>query len=235
MLYLFHGNNTVKTHDKAYSLAQNLLAKKPDASIFTLNTEGWHKDRLVELLQSQGLFMGNYIVCVDIRAFSADDLATVVDFAKDMKNSSHVFIILSTSVSKKTLQAFERHADKIQEYSDVAREDKRDFRLTDTLVLKDKKKLWTLYREALALGKEIEEIHGLLYWQVKNMLLVSKSKNPEEAGLKPFVFSKTKQALQKYKIEEIENLSFNMVRVYHEARQGRVDFEVGLERVLLSL
>lgn len=235
MLYLFHGTDTKKTHDKAFGLAQSLLSKKPDASLFTLGKDEWSKERLAELLQSRGLFMGNYIVFIDSRSFVAEDFEIATLFLGEMKESPHVFIVLSLKLDKKILGEFEKQAHKVVEHSIVAEEEKRDFRMTDSLGSRDKKSLWVLYQEALRIGKEPEEIHGLLFWQVKNMLLALNSKTAEEAGMKPYPFTKAKQSLKYYSPEELHNLSFCLVDAYHTARLGRGDLETALERVILEI
>lgn len=235
MLYLFHGTDTKKAHDKAYGLAQSLLQKKPDASLFSLGKDEWNRDRIAELLQSHGLFMANYIVFVDMRPFLVDDVEILLSYAKEIKESPHIFIVLGEKIDKKTLKEFEKCSQKIQDYSFSVEEEKKDFRMTDALGNRDKKSLWVLYQEALRKGVEIEKIHGSLYWQIKNMLLALNSKNAEEAGMKAFPFSKARQSLKNYSAEEISELSFNFIDAYHKVRMGKGDLETNLERVILSL
>lgn len=235
MLYLFHGTDTKKAHDKAYGLAQSLLSKKPDASLFSLGKDDWNKDRIAELLQSQGLFMGNYIVFVDMRSFLADDTDVFMSYIHEIKESPHIFIVLGGKIDKKILKEFEKKSQKVQEYSIPAPEEKKDFRMTDALGNRDKKNLWVLYQEALRMGKEAEEIHGLLFWQVKNMLLALNSKTAEEAGMKPYPYTKAKQALKNYSKEDLYNLSQALVYEYHNARLGKGELETGIEKVILGL
>lgn len=235
MLYLFYGTDTKKSHDKAYGLAQSLLQKKPNASLFSLAKDEWSRDRIVELLQSQGLFMGNYIVFVDMRAFLVDDMEILFSYAKEIGESPHIFIILGEKIDKKTLKEFENFSQKIQKHNIPAEKEKRDFRMTDALGNRDKKSLWVLYQQALRTGKEPEELHGLLFWQVKNMLLALNSKNAEDAGMKPYPYTKAKQSLKNYSKEDLHKLLLALVSEYHNVRLGKGELETGLEKVILGL
>ena len=211
MLYVFYGQESNKAHDKAQGLAKQLLQKKPDASFFNLDVETWSENKLLELIESQGLFEKKYIVSVDARSFSKEYMDGLVEKLSFMQESSHIVIVVLGKIDVKSLKTFSKYAEKIQEFKGVETEEKRDFRMTDALGSRDKKKLWVLYREAMDQGKEIEEIHGLLYWQVKNMISAYVSKTADEAGLKPYPFSKSKQSSKYYSLKDLQTLSSNMV------------------------
>lgn len=235
MLYVFHGNDTAKAHDKAHALGSSLLIKKPDASLHTLDSETWTKDAFNSLLLGQGLFEQKYIVLLDTRSFLKESFEELFEKLPQVKDSPHIFIFLGGKLDVKSLKDLSKHAEKVQEYTKEEVREERDFRMTDALGERDKKRLWVLYQEALRKGREPEEIHGLLFWQIKNMLLASRSKNAEEAGMKAFPFSKAKQSLKHYSAEELNVLSSNMVTLYHHARAGKTDFTLGLEKLILSL
>jgi len=62
MIYVFHGNKTLSKFTK---LIESLLKKKPDASVFKINSESFSEDQLKELIQGQGLFEKKYIVSLN--------------------------------------------------------------------------------------------------------------------------------------------------------------------------
>ena len=64
-----------------------------------------------------------------------------------------------------------------------------------------------------------EEQHGILFWQVKTMLLVASG---ETKGLKPFVVSKARKFTQNYSDNELRRLSDKLVTIYHDARSAEV-------------
>ena len=108
------------------------------------------------------------------------------------------------------------------------------FLLTNALAGRERKKLWLLCQQALAAGVTEEEIFWKLVWQIKTLLLVKNSPAPPSA-MKPFVLEKTRQALGNFKSGELENLSAQLVALWHDARRGQTDFDLGLEKLVLSV
>lgn len=109
------------------------------------------------------------------------------------------------------------------------------FALTDAVGARDKKRAWILYQGALAAGISAEEVFFKIVWQVKCLLIASKTKSVAETDMKPFPYSKAKSFLKNFKTGELEKLSEELVVGYHQARQGKADMETLVEKLLLSL
>lgn len=109
------------------------------------------------------------------------------------------------------------------------------FTLTDALGARNKKMAWVLYQKALLAGVSPEEIFFKLFWQVKSMLIASKTKNVEETDMKPFTYNKSKGFLKNFRQDELEKLSENLVTGYILARRGRGEIETLIEKLLLKL
>ncbi len=115
------------------------------------------------------------------------------------------------------------------------------FQVCDAFAEKNKKRAWMLFRQALLRGVTPEEIFWKLWWQTKTLLLVkgllkSSAKNvPKESGLHPFAVKKALSALRNFTEEELRSLSLFFVGLYHAARLGEVDFEIGVEKILIKL
>ena len=109
------------------------------------------------------------------------------------------------------------------------------FALTDALGARDKKRAWVLYQQALSAGLSAEEIFFKIVWQVKSMLIASRTKNVGETDMKPFPYSKAKSFLKNFSTSELQNLSEALVIGYHQARRGEGEIETLVERILLSL
>lgn len=107
------------------------------------------------------------------------------------------------------------------------------FAFSDALVTRNKKDLWVLYQKATRLGVSPQEIINILLWQAKSMVIAGKT-TQAESGMKPFVYSKSKNAFQKYSLKEIEKVTQNIIAVYHNSRRGD-DLAIGLEKLLLSI
>ena len=97
------------------------------------------------------------------------------------------------------------------------------------------KDAWVLLQKALDTGGVPEEIHGMLFWQVKSMILAVSSKTAGEAGLNPFVFRKSLSFAKNFTEEELKNLSARLVSIYHDARRGGDELAIALEKFVLSI
>lgn len=109
------------------------------------------------------------------------------------------------------------------------------FSLTDAIGARDKRRAWTLYMQALAAGLVAEEIFFKVVWQVKSMLIASKTKSVAETDMKPFPYSKAKGFLKNWKEGELEKLSEDLVVGYQQARRGEGEMEMFVEKTLLRL
>ncbi|KKW14400.1 MAG: hypothetical protein UY54_C0019G0005 [Parcubacteria group bacterium GW2011_GWA2_50_10b] len=116
-----------------------------------------------------------------------------------------------------------------------ARGDFNVFTLTDAIGARHKRDAWVLYRKALASGMAAEEVFFKVFWQVKTMMVASKTKTAEEAEMKPFPYSKAKGFLKNFSQEELQNLSAELVAGYHQARRGEGEIETLVEKQLLKL
>ena len=99
---------------------------------------------------------------------------------------------------------------------------------------KDKKRLWISYVDLISKGAIAEEIHGILFWQVKNMILASRAESLSDTGLSPYVYKTSLTGSRKYKIEELKKMSGSLVEMTHKVRQGEGDLEIMLEKWILE-
>jgi len=109
------------------------------------------------------------------------------------------------------------------------------FSLTDALGARDKKRAWILYEQALLSGIPAEKVFFQLVWQVRSMLLASKTKSALEADMKPFPYSKAKGFLKNFKDGELEVLSEKLVTGHVLARRGEGEIETLIEKIILGL
>lgn len=236
MLYFIHGDME-KAIGKARLTVDALLSRQPNAARFKLDSDHWSDAEFQEFLGGQGLFSERYIVELR-RVFEREDIAeTVRGSLAELAASPNVFIWVEASVTAADLKKIEKHAAKVQECSVRPAKQRVDyslFPLADALGERDKKRLWVGYIDALN-HAAVEEIHGVLFWQVKSMLLALRAPTAEDAGMKAFPFSKAKRFAKNYNEAELVQLSRAMLEVLHEARRGSHDFSIALERLLLTV
>ncbi len=240
MIYLLYGQEVERARVKAHELVDSLLKKKPDASFFKLDLENWQEAAFDEYVGGQGLFVQKYIVFFDMLFQNKEVKEYIVDRIKVLKESDNIFIILESTLDKATLTKFEKNSQKVQEFGSNEKVAKKKdefnmFSMTDALGSRNRGKLWTLYQKAVRSDAVAEEIHGMLFWQIKSMILAEVSKDAKEAGLNPFVYSKAKGYAKNFKQEELKNISSTLVQMYHNAHKGIVNFDNELEKFLLEI
>lgn len=238
MLYVIHGKETQKSRKKLTELVDSLLKKRPDASLFRLNSENWSQSALDELIQSQGLFLPKYIIVLDQLLANADSAATVLDRIKELAQSEHVCILFEEKLKAADKKTLEQHAEKVMEYGadDAApakKESPRTFALADAIATKDTKRAWVVFQELMNNGAVAEEVHGVLWWQFKSVLLARDATSAKDAGLSPFVYQKSARAADSWKAGELESVLDRLMHMYHQAHRGEIDFMVELEKFVL--
>ncbi len=247
MLYFLHGTDKDSAREKARELLETLQTKKPDAAQFRLEPDKWSEGFFDELIGSQGLFEQKYIVFADKLFENTEAKEAILGRLKEIGESENIFIFLEGKTDKATLTKIEKRAAKVQVFEEKGGEkeggraaaarpkDFNIFSLTDAFGRRDKKNLWVLYQKSVENDVAPEEVHGILFWQLKSMMLADDAKTAKEAGLAPFVFSKAKGFLNNFSSLELNNFSKKLVALYSDARRGAVEFDVALERFILNL
>lgn len=119
------------------------------------------------------------------------------------------------------------------ELKTVKSEQYNPFQICDAFASKNKKQSWILFQKALLNGITAEEIFWKIWWQVKTLILVKNQ--PRGLNLHPFVIKKTLRNINNFTKEELNNLSWQLVSLYHKTRKGQAEFEIGLEKFILSI
>ncbi len=115
------------------------------------------------------------------------------------------------------------------------------FAICDAVAERNKGKAWVSLQEGILSGILPEEIFYKVVWEVKNLLMIKKLqsagvKNLEkETGLHPFVAKKALVGARNFTEEELRRHSFGLVNLYHDVRNGRAEFQIGLEKFLLRI
>ena len=220
-----------------HEVLKSLSAKRPNSEIFKITTENWNEGQFNELLESQGLFDKKYIVVLDF-LFSNKEIGEVVlKELKKMQEAEHWFLILDGKADTATVKKIEKVAYKTQEFNlkETKKESPIVFSITDKLLNRDKKKLWISYIDLIEQGILAEEIHGVIFWAVKNMIIVGKVDGQRESGLAPFPYSKALSGSRNYREQELQKMSTDLVEMAHKVRRGEGDLGVMLEKWILSI
>lgn len=227
----------MQARSKLNGLIEKLLSRKPDAMLIRIDDESFDEENFLGTIESQGLFEAHSIVVLDKVFQNSDGKSVILDSLKELKKSENVFIILEEKLDKKTVTRIEKQSEKVQEFTSVEKkkESFNIFALTDALGDRNRKNLWVLYQKGKMQNISDEEMHGILFWAVKSMMLAQASVNAKEAGLNPFVFSKNKRYADNYSEKELQTMSSSLVNLYHNARRGKETLDVAFERFILSV
>ncbi len=140
-------------------------------------------------------------------------------------------------------QALEKHAlaPKVDLFLNRKVSQVNIFHIADAVAEKDRGRAWLLFQKALLSGLDPEEIFWKITWQIKNLLLLKKlslsseKKIIEATNLHPYVVKKTLSASRNYSEEELAGYSSELIDLYHKARRGLADFDVGIEKFLIKI
>jgi hypothetical protein len=236
MIYFIYGDSK-NIFTKSNQLIENLVSKNPDATFLKIDKDNFNEYNIDELIGGQSLFTKKQIVYLK-RIFEDKDLSEIfLSKIKEIKNSENIFVVAEEKLNKKDFNKIEKNSEKTQIFEVKENKKEKDnsvFQLTDAFGNKDLKKLWSLYVEKVKYIRP-EEIHGILWWQIKSMLSVLKSKDVKDSGLKPFVYNKNKRFNQNFTEEELEEKANQLVILLHKSRRSGLDLETALEKFILSI
>lgn len=239
MIYLLYGDIS-GAKIKARKMLDAQLKVNKDASHYSVNEENFSVSSVTAIAASGGLFQSKLVVILD-RIFSntkiKEDALTLLPL---LKESTNIFIVTEDELTKEVATKLEKASEKTEKLLLKVKAIKSKenefpiFSLADSLGQKDKKKLWTLFIKAKALGLEAEAIHPILLWQLKAIFAASISKSAVEASLSPFVFSKGVKYAKLFSKEELEKYMWDLIEMHHESRRGK-SMDVELEKWILKI
>lgn len=240
MIYLLHGTDIIKSRKKLHLLLDSIFEKKPDASYIRIEVGDFDKSMIYEFLGGQGLFENKYIVVFDNLFEDKNTKEILLKKIKDISESKNIFIFLEKKLNKTELSKFEKYAEKVQEFKDldidIKKEKKFDiFSLTDAFGRRNKKELWVLYQKAKLNNVSDEEIHGILFWQIKSMLLTIRAASASESGLNPFVYRKSLGFVKNYSNDELKAYAKSLMYLYHDTRRGIHEMDSAMEMFILGV
>ncbi|MBX4216257.1 hypothetical protein KW797_04915 [Candidatus Parcubacteria bacterium] len=232
MLYLFHGGRDARI--KAIGERKDALMKKDrDALYRPLAEEEWNGPSLEELARGQGLFGGTAYFLIKEFLATKEDREFFMDMAPLLGRSHNVFFVSEPSATKEMAKAVEKAGGEVVALAEgeKAKRDGSNFALADAAAKRDRKLSWALFLEALGKGASAEELHGILFWQMKNLVL---AKHAASGTPLSFPLMKARSASALWKDGELDSALSRLVSIYHESHRGLYELPVALELFLLE-
>ncbi len=149
----------------------------------------------------------------------------------DYQTSDHLIFFSEEKLLKKEELLIKKAGIPIISFSNsLQRKDTEIFQLADYLGQRKKKELWLLWRKLTEKGISAEEIHGVLFWAIKNLILI---KHRDTASLNPYLVKKNKNYAKNFTQKELEEKLFKLIKIYHE-RNSFSSLSVEIEKFILS-
>lgn len=224
MLYVLVGEDSYRAKERARELTK-------DAEVVRFGEGGEPVTAIFEYLGARGMFSSA------IALIAEDALAesVVLENISALVEADASICLIERSLTADVRKRIPKKA--TIETFDIERPDTvpaNVFALADAFASGDRKTTWITYRTLIESGSSGEELHGIVSWQSRAIVLASKTKTAAEAGLKPFVFTKAKRSPYASDPMLAEKISRELVSVYHQARRGEGSLEDLLEAFLLK-
>ena len=213
MIYLFSGDDA-KSKLVNYEKFQKSLSK--NAETFFITRNNFDPARVESLYSGSSLFsplsvivFQNILEHEEAREFLFDKLTLLGE-------SENHFIFLEGKLTKAILDQFKKARAELNVF-ELPKEKKEkfdNFLVANAFAGRDKLHTWIYFRQAVDLGVSLEEITGVLFWKIKDMIL--------------------KRNFSKFKEEELKTFAAKISYLLPEARKKGEDDESTLEQFLLE-
>ncbi len=216
MIYLFAGDDTKK---KRLNYEQFLKSVPVTTETFFINRNNFNKVELESLYSGAGLFFGKSAVVFDNILDYEDNRDFILEKLELIEKSENDFIFLESKLNKSILDAFRKLGPKrlqinIFELPKEKKEKFDNFLVANAFSAKDKLNMWIYFRQAMDKGVGMEEIVGVLFWKIKDMIL--------------------RRDFRKFSETELKESASRLSYLLPEARKESRDAESAFEQFLLE-
>jgi hypothetical protein len=213
MIYLFSGDDA---KNKRQSYEKFIKSIPSGVEMFSFGKNDFNPMILESFYSGAGLFFKKCVVVLTNTFENAETLEFILDKLDLISASSNDFVFLEGKLNKPITDAFKKNKAEVYNF-ELPKEKKEKFNnflLANALGSRDKLHLWIYYRQAMDKGVGMEELIGVLFWKVKDMLL--------------------KKDFSKFSSQELENFAGKISYLLPEARKKGLDAEAMFERFLLE-
>ena len=213
MIYLFAGDDAQK---KILNYEKFIKSVPAGAEIFSINRNSFDPMQIESFYSGASLFSSLAVVVFqgildyeEIRSFILEKL-------KQMEESENLFVFLEGKLNKALVDTFKKVRAEVNVF-ELPKEKKEvydNFLIANAFGDGNKFHAWLYFRQAVDLGVSLEEVVGVLFWKMKDMILKKNFRNFSEKRLK--------------------YLAAHISYLLPEARKNGKDAEVVLEKFLLE-
>lgn len=214
MIYLFYGDDT---KNKRGSFERFLESISKGGEVLFINRNNFDRVQIESLYSGSSLFSSDHTVVFENILEYEDNRDFILEKLGFMSGSPSSFVFLEGKLLKNVVDNFKKAKGEIQlfELPKEKKEKYDNFLVANAFAGKDKLNMWIYFRQAMDKGVGMEEIIGVLFWKIKDMIL--------------------KKNFGKFKEEELKNSAVRLSYLLPEARKSGRDAEAVFEQFLLEV
>lgn len=219
MIYLFSGDDVKKktlSHEKFIKSlpAQAGLPKNPDT--FFVSRNDFDRNQIESFYSGSSLFSPTSLIIFQNVLEREEARDFITERLVPMGESGNTFVFIEGKLNKPILDAFKKARAEINVF-ELPKEKKEkfdSFLLANAFSQRDRLNLWIYFREAVDKGVAMEELAGVIFWKIKDMIL--------------------KRNFGKFTEEELKDFISRLSYLLPEARKKGQDAESAFEQFLLE-
>jgi len=214
MLYLFTGDDA---KNKLISYEKFIKSIPASTETFSITRNDFDPVHIESLYSGSSLFSPLSAVIFQNIFDNEETRDFVLEKLKLMGESTNTFVFLESKLNKPIVDAFKKAQSQINifELPKAQKERFDNFLVANAFERKDKLNMWIYFRQAIDKGVVMEEIIGVLFWKIKDMIL--------------------KKNFSKFSEEQLKNCISKLSYLLPEARKAGLDAEASFEQFLLEV
>lgn len=189
MLYLFSGDDA---KNKILNYEKFIKSLPGSTETFSISRNSFNPVQIESFYSGSSLFSNSSALIFQNILEHEETRDFVLEKLRLMGESENSFIFLEGKLNKPITDAFKKVGSKrlqlnIFELPKEKKEKFDNFLVANAFANKDKLNTWIYFRQAMDVGVSLEEISGVLFWKIKDMILRKNFGKFSEAQLKTFI------------------------------------------------
>jgi hypothetical protein len=214
MIYLFCGDDA---KNKRSSYEKFIKSIPKDTETFFVSRNNFDEVQLENFYSGASLFSALSAVVFENILEREEMRDFILEKLEPMGQSGNSFVFLEGKLTKVILDTFKKARAELNVFElPKAKKEKYDnFLVANAFGAKDKLNMWICFRQAMDVGVGMEEIIGVLFWKIKDMIL--------------------KKDFRKFSEAELKNFALKLSYLLPQARKEGRDAESAFEQFLLEV
>lgn len=213
MLYLFSGDDAKK---KISGYERFLSSLPKETEVFFMSKNDFDSGRVESFCSGSTLFSSSCAVVFQNILEDEEIKSFILDKLAPMEDSGNAFVFLEGKLGKTTLDIFKKARAELNVFELPKEKEKKfdNFLLANAFANRDKLNVWIYFRQAVEAGASMEELSGILFWKIKDMIL--------------------RKNFGKFSEPQLKDLAIRVSRLLPATRKNGADAESAFERFLLE-